>query len=85
MLKLVFEKPKIPFMEGASKILKGEDIKKKKSKAPIFSWGIRERFVVGAVLFLTLFLGALFWYKGQGKFPSVQLPKFDFSGRVELR
>jgi len=53
--------------------------RERKKKEPQKPWTLRDRLVVGGVLLATFFLGAYFWYKGQGQIPTGAWLHFNFS------
>lgn len=80
MFKIQFEKPKIA--EEVERLLKKGDGRKKKEERK--AWSHKERLLVGILLAATILGSLYFWYKGQGKLPSFNLPKFEAGETIIL-
>jgi len=78
-LKISLEKPSLEVSQEVKALMKKP--KPKKDKPPIF-WSHKERAVVGVLLFLTIILSIIFWYKGGGDTPEVKfgIPSINIGG-----
>lgn len=80
MLKITFERPKIPIAESVQHIF--EKKRRKKAKEEI-KWGYKERVIVAVLLAVTVGLSLYFWYKS-GDFPGFKIKIPIFTEKVVL-
>lgn len=74
MLKITFERPKIPIADSVQHIFEKRRHRKAKEKV---KWGYKERVIVAVLLAVTAGLSLYFWYKS-GDFPgfNIKIPLF---------
>lgn len=77
MFRIVWDKPEVGVGNEVHNFLKKPT---KKEREQRMVWTHKERVLVGIILVITILASIYFWYKGQGKLPSVSAPSLNFGG-----